>query len=872
MRGRLKITKTQNGLQRPTRTSCYPSMECTRNRNGCLVVLFCVTCFSVLMCLVLADIFKNLENDDSKLSTIAPVQTTAEINQSMFVRAYDDTIKCQLVSGCHIECAEISVINLSAAVYELAKANDCLTLSLEVVSLRTPEDILRRSWLQLDVDFEVTSLKLINSYIHTIEPESFDMGPMFGTTVLTLETLKLEHLPTGVFFGLQSLQELNLRGLPLRQIDPYVLGPMKYSLTRLIVQGCLELLDPKNLTGTATLDKLEILALEFNIFDDVLQDKTFANLPALTSLYMRSSDITSLASGVFRNICSTVKQIHLTGNKLKGLPEGTLDCLKGKNARVYLEDNPWECDCSQPYLQTLLATGSIATDTPLCESPVEFNGIPVAEMAPCGGTPSVAPTTLSDDLSETTTITSEPWTEPPTTSDSFTTTDSPTEEQTTEAEMTDTTIDTTSTTEGLTSESTEEETTVLSETVTETTTTDSTTDTMSPDTTTTEMTTLSLSLSDGGTTTDPTETTTAQSSDSTTEQAEPTTTTETTSTGTTKNPYFVEVKCDSAAAPVSIALSRIARSSDSLSLQVASRSKMFSISEAQEGAVEIIFDKTTYGAILWFHDTSTLATVFSTNIEGSAHCQTHGSQKVRLANLVPDKNYIFCAFSMHEFMVSPFNCLPYRLQPVYGQRPWLVEDQKIMIISIVISSILVALLTGVLVTYCFFKSLNLYNSHRISFVTDSKNSVLHAENNTVNTVKNTYMTPVSPKKPPTPERPNIQRSVSDTSIESGRSYVSAVVPATQFQYISWKMENRSRPSLEFYPTDPPPPPLPPHPSKRLKKQKSEIKINFHQQHEIYNEPGVGAGGPGYGGRTAASSTLHQSLRSNRHRTSATLAE
>ncbi|XP_049542846.1 uncharacterized protein LOC125955746 [Anopheles darlingi] len=851
------------------------------NRNGCLVVLFCVTCFSVLMCLVLADIFKNLENDDSELSTVAPIQTTTEINQSLFVRANDDTIKCRLVSGCQIECTEISVINLSAEVYELAKANDCMILSLEVVSLRTPEDILRRNWLQLDVDFEVTSLKLINSYIHTIEPESFDMGWAFGMTVLTLQTLNIEHLPTGVFFGLQSLQELNLRGLPLRQIDPYVLGPMKYSLTRLVVQGCLELLDPKNLTGTATLDKLEILALEFNIFDDVLQEKTFANLPALTSLYMRSSDITSLTSGVFRNICSTVKQIHLTGNKLRDLPEGTLDCLKGKDVKVYLEDNPWQCDCSQPYLQNLLASESIATDTPLCETPVEFNGIPMAEVAPCGGTPSVAPTTLSDDLSETTTITSEPSTEAPTITDAFTTTDPVTEEQTTESETpaSDTTTDTTmSSTEELTSESTEEETTGFSqsEIVSESTTIDPSTDTVSPETTTTEMTSLSMSLSGDDTTADSSETTTTQPSDGTTATTEPTSTsstlvtdpTETSSIATTKNPYFVEVKCDSPADPASTELSRMALISDALSLQIASRSKMFSISEAQEGAVEIIFDKVTYGAILWFHDTSTLATVFSTNIEGSAHCQTHGSQKVRLANLVPDKNYIFCAFSMHEFMVSPFNCLPYRLQPVYGQRPWLVEDQKIMIISIIISSILVALLTGVLVTYCFFKSLNLYNSHH------SKNSVLHAENNTVNTVKNTYMTPVSPKKPPTPERPNIQRSVSDTSIESGRSYVSAVVPATQFQYISWKMENRSRPSLEFYPTDPPPPPLPPHPSKRLKKQKSEIKINFHQQHEIYNEPGgvgggSGPGGPSYGRRSA---TLHQSLRSNRHRASATLAE
>ncbi|XP_058066420.1 leucine-rich repeat-containing protein 4-like [Anopheles bellator] len=863
------------GGHQSIKQSCYPQPGWNRNGNSCLVVLFCVTCFSVLMCLVLADIFRNVEETDSNTTTTPQLS----IVPSTLLRASAEALRCRLVVDCLIECTDISVTNLSSEIDELSKTNDCRAIRLIVTSLQTPEDILLRSWLQLDVDFEVTALHLISSNINAIEPESFDSGPMFSMLILTLESLKLQHLPAGVFLGLQSLQELNLKNLPLKQIDPYVLGPMKYSLTRLVVEGSLDMIDPKNLTGTATLDRLEILSLEHNIFDAVLWKDSFINLPKITSLYLRNSHISSLGSGTFQSICNTVKQIHLTGNEMQIVQKGTFDCLKDKNVKVFLQDNPWVCDCGLQYLQEMLNGESVIFDDPICDSPVEYNGLPVREVAMCG-TP-VPPTTVPSEV---------------TTSSDEITTDSSTDDPTTASETTTSTLSTTDeapsseeqTTTETTTEVTESETPETTDSITESTVESSSTESTSSAEESTSTISLSYSNDETETTTDPPETTTLETTTTyttlsetlSTTEAEPTseyttsqddTTPSTTIQTTTTYPTMptaspnVELECESSAKSimteleVSEARSRSSRSSSSVALHVASRTKLFSISEAQEGAVEIFFDKTTYGAILWFHDTSTLSSVYSTNIEGSAHCQTVGGQKVRITNLVPDKNYIFCAFGLHETMVSPFDCLPYRLLPVYGQRPWLVEDQKIMMISIIISSILVAVLTGVLVTYCFFKSLALYNSRH------SKNSVVPLESNAA---KHTYMSPMpAPKKLSTPDRPNIRRSASDTSIESGRSYVSAVVPKSQFEYISWKMENCrevGRPSLEYHPTNPPPPPLPPHPSKRLKKQKSEIKINFQQQHEIYDEPA----GPSYGGRTAGNSVLHQSQRSTRHRMSA----
>ncbi|XP_058834184.1 uncharacterized protein LOC131691640 [Topomyia yanbarensis] len=749
-------------------------------RKRCLPAVFCVICFSILIAWVMGDIFRqqssgaviDADENDTMLDAVeldyADEQVTAA-RTSGFAVAIDHS--CTLTGECKIVCKGMDVKVISGKIRKILADLLCSDIILIIDNLFVEDERISNSWLDLDVDINIDQLELKASQIIEIAPGSFDAGCLYGTSTLTLDSLQITRLEGYTFIGLSQLKVLNLKNLPLKVVEPYVLGPMVFSLTRLTVDGCLNLVSPAPFTGSLKLHNLATVSFENNVFENVISSDSFAMLPKLTNLYLRNSRINSLPKGVIESINATVKLINLERNKLKTLDEGVFDSVLDKSVKILLNGNPFVCDCGLSYLQDLIVSYPGMFDNVTCDNPADLAGELVASVDICKSTvsPIVTP--------------GEPSTEPPETTDTTWTTDSRSSYPTSTGPTTTIGKPTHRPTDPLTTETI--------------------TPTRPPYSTFTPPYTNSTSSESS-----------SQPSPSPTPEPTPSSTSSTYAPSSTEVNLYA-LQCLSTA----VTSINVFQTSE---INIHKRSKTFVVSDAQEGAVEVLLEQYYPNSlILWFYDTSS-STVFPINIEDSSNCAEISGRTVRITNLAPNKNYIFCIFYMNEISISPFDCLPHKLLPTYGQRSWLTEDDKIIVISILISSVLVAILTGIVMTYCFINSFTTYKKACRNMSAD-----LRLNKSATNQC---YMTPVAAEQT---ERLRHKRSVSDSSVESGRSYVSAVVPATQFQYISWKMENRSRPSMEYYPKDPPPPPLPPHPSKRLKKQKSEIKINFQ---EVYDDP------------------------------------
>ncbi|XP_066110140.1 trophoblast glycoprotein [Saccopteryx bilineata] len=197
--------------------------------------------------------------------------------------------------------------------------------------------------------------------------------PLAELTTLNLSGSCLMEVRAGAFEHLPSLRQLDLSHNPLAYLSPFAFSGSNASastpspLVELILNHILppaasadkrqnqsfEGMVAAALRAGQALRGLRRLELTSNHFLYLPRD-VLAHLPGLRHLDLRNNSLVSLSYVSFRNL-THLESLHLEDNALKTLHNSTLAELQGlPQVRVFLDNNPWVCDCHMEDMVTWL--------------------------------------------------------------------------------------------------------------------------------------------------------------------------------------------------------------------------------------------------------------------------------------------------------------------------------------------------------------------------------------------------------------------------------------------------------------------------------------------------------------------------------------
>lgn len=231
--------------------------------------------------------------------------------------------------------------------------------------------VLHENWL--DINSKVRSLNL-DSRVQIIEEGAFKGTTFSETHTIIFRNAELTKLEPSIFLGLSSLTTLSFYNGRFSEItgDAFV---NLVSLHTLNLDQNLHPISLQNITGSALYPSIWSVSLRFNQIVNVPR-KSFVGVPKLRNIYLTDSRINWIDSDAFVGAGDDIMDFYLNDNSLSTLESGVFsEFVKGQSfLQVYLEGNPWVCDCTPGMreLQVLMASPQTVRYFPgdvLCHGP-----------------------------------------------------------------------------------------------------------------------------------------------------------------------------------------------------------------------------------------------------------------------------------------------------------------------------------------------------------------------------------------------------------------------------------------------------------------------------------------------------------------------
>lgn len=230
-----------------------------------------------------------------------------------------------------------------------------------------------------DLPHYVRTLFLTGNQLAALRPDAFARHPPLAElTALNLSGSGLREVSHGAFQHLPSLRQLDLSHNPLAHLSPWAFSGTNASLTAAspLVELILNHIVPPAaqmenrsfegmvaaaLRAGQALRGLRRLELASNHFLYLPRD-LLAALPDLRHLDLRNNTLVSLTYVSFLNL-THLESLHLEDNALKVLRNRTLAQLQGlPHVRVFLDNNPWVCDCQMTDMMAWLKETEVVPD------------------------------------------------------------------------------------------------------------------------------------------------------------------------------------------------------------------------------------------------------------------------------------------------------------------------------------------------------------------------------------------------------------------------------------------------------------------------------------------------------------------------------